>query len=85
MKFPGSKLALAKMDKYFSKDNLASNVTMTSVLLNNKGGGNLDEIHDFLEGLHRQLWKADMTGQFPGLVFSWSNTHITDYEVSARA
>ena len=110
MKFPGSKLALAKMDKCeclqlrimrvckllcsdthnrnnsdFSKDNLASNVTMTSVLLNNKGGGNLDEIHDFLEGLHQELWKADMSGRFPGLVFSWSNNHITDYEVSAYA
>ena len=43
-RFPGSKISLAKMDKYFSKDNLASNVTMTSVLLNNIGGGNLDEI-----------------------------------------
>jgi len=80
--FPGSKIALAKMDKYFSKQNLGSNVTLTNVMLNDINGSQKAKTHRFLESLHRELWRIDQDQKYPDLVISWSNGHMQNVEAA---
>ena len=72
--FTSSTKALAKMDRYFTKDNLRSNITMTTVWLNY---GNADM---FLESLHHELWEADASHKYPEIIVSWRNEYMTDLE-----
>jgi len=80
--FPGSKIALAKMDKYFSKKNLGSNVTLTNVMLNDIDGIQRAKVNRFLESLHRVLWRIDQDQKYPDLIISWSNGHMQNVEAA---
>jgi len=83
--FSTSTKALAKMDRYFSKSNLGSNVTMTTMWLDSsRDRDDIDQnnINEFLETLHRQLWEDDSTQKYPEIIISWRNAYMTELEAS---
>ena len=83
--FSSSTKALAKMDRYFSEDNLGSNVTMTTMWLDytdDRNDTDKGDVDQYLETLHRELWTADSTQKYPPIIISWRNEFMTDLEAS---
>ena len=81
--FSTSTKALSKMDRYFSKSNLGSNVTMTTMWLDSSSDrDDIDQnnIEEFLETLHRQLWEDDSSQKYPEIIISWRNAFMTELE-----
>lgn len=72
------------MDKYFSMDNLGSNVTTTTVWLDYVKPYRKDKVNRFLDSLHQKLWEADLEETYPDMLFSWRNEHMQDTEVSVN-
>jgi len=81
--YPASKNKLSKMDKYFSSDNLGSNITMATLMLNDVNGTNKRNVHQFLAALHNELWAADQQQKYPDFIFSWRNEFMHELEANA--
>ncbi len=80
--FLGTEMALSKVDKFFGRDNLASNVTMSQVWFDADIDKN--ELEPFLEKLFEMLWSADQQRKYPNMVFTWGNSYMETLEVSSN-
>eukprot|EP00569_Conticribra_weissflogii_P002690 CAMPEP_0171333544 /NCGR_PEP_ID=MMETSP0878-20121228/4072_1 /TAXON_ID=67004 /ORGANISM="Thalassiosira weissflogii, Strain CCMP1336" /LENGTH=2008 /DNA_ID=CAMNT_0011834491 /DNA_START=127 /DNA_END=6153 /DNA_ORIENTATION=- len=76
--FLGTEMALSKVDKFFGRDNLASNVTMSQVWFDDDIDQN--ELEPFLEKLYEMLWSTDQQRKYPDMVFTWGNSYMETLE-----
>lgn len=70
------------MDKYFGRENLGSNITLTQVWFNNVADES--ELYPLLEKFHRELlWKIDHDRplKHPEMVVTWGNSYMEKLEV----